>query len=235
MSEGTKSAAELAAETKAAFDKQIDAVKEIAENALGKAEAGETLTTEVKSKADEALVQMNTVQAKLTELEQQLDRNGDPDGQDQKSIGERFTESDEFKSFEAEGFGRNSKARVELKATLTTATTDTDGAVGAGAQPTRRPGIDMLPDRRMTIRDLVTPGRMDGNTLEYIQETGFNNRAAPTAETAKKPESDIKLAEKTTTAKVIAHFFKTSRQALDDVSQLRSMIDQRLPYKHLKA
>jgi HK97 family phage major capsid protein len=230
MSKEQKTAAELAAETKAAFDKKFDAVKEIAENALGKAEAGEAISAGLKTKADEALTEMNGVKAQLDELTQKLDRSGDLGADEQKSVGERFVESDEFKSFEGEGFSRGGKARVELKATLTTATTDTAGAIGAGAQPTRLPGVQGLPQRRMTIRDLLMPGRMDGNSLEYIQETGFNNNAAPVGEGDAKPQSDIKLAEKTTGPKVIAHSMKVSRQALSDVSMLRSMIDQRLLY-----
>jgi HK97 family phage major capsid protein len=82
----------------------------------------------------------------------------------------------------------------------------------------------------MTVRDLLSQGRMDGNTIEYVQETGFTNGAAPVAEGAAKPSSDIKLDLKSSTAKVIAHWMKASRQALDDVSFLRSMIDQRLIY-----
>ncbi|WP_139792885.1 phage major capsid protein, partial [Pseudophaeobacter leonis] len=166
--------------------------------------------------------------ASLDELEQKLDRAGGAGGVEQKSLGEQFTESDAFKAFGQDGFGRNSKARMELKASLTLATTDTDGAVGVGASVTRLPGIQALPQRRMTVRDLLSPGRMDGNTLEYVQETGFNNNAAPVPGGGRKPASDIKLAEKSTSAKVIAHHMKVSRQALSDVSQLRSMIDQRL-------
>lgn len=230
MSGETKTAAALAAETKAAFDRQFDAVKAIAEEALGKAKAGEDLGRTIKEKADEALVEMNGLKSSLDELEQKLDRAGGGVAQGRQSVGQQFVESDAFKSFSNDGFGRNSKARMELKASLTLATTDTDGAVGAGVGVTRLPGIQELPQRRMTVRDLLSPGRMDGNTLEYVQETGFNNNAGPVAEGAAKPGSDIKLAEKSTGAKVIAHHMKVSRQALSDVSQLRSMIDQRLLY-----
>jgi len=71
---------------------------------------------------------------------------------------------------------------------------------------------------------------MDGNTLEYVKETGFTNNAAPVAEGALKPSSDIQFDLVSTSAKVIAHWMKASRQVLDDISQLRSIIDQRLLY-----
>mgnify|MGYP006187513527 CR=1 FL=1 len=97
-------------------------------------------------------------------------------------------------------------------------------------QATRIPGIIAPPDRKLTIRDLLMPGRMDGNALEFVQETGFTNNADVVAEGAKKAQSDIKFDLKSTTAKVIAHFMKASRQILDDSSQLQSYIDGRLRY-----
>ena len=82
----------------------------------------------------------------------------------------------------------------------------------------------------MTVRDLLSQGRMDGNTLEYVRETGFTNAAAPVAEGALKPDSDLKFDLVNTSAKVIAHWMKASRQILSDFAQLRSVIDNRLLY-----
>ncbi|WP_033855993.1 phage major capsid protein, partial [Acinetobacter sp. 25977_6] len=97
-------------------------------------------------------------------------------------------------------------------------------------QTTRIPGIIAPPDRKLTIRDLLMQGRMDGNALEYVRETGFTNGAGMVAEGTKKPESDLKFDLVSTTAKVIAHYMKASRQILDDASQLQSYIDGRLRY-----
>lgn len=227
----TKTAEQLAAETKAAFDKSLDAVKGIAEEALGKASKGEELANSLKEKADEALTGLSALQATLAEVEQKMARGG---GQPEpvKTLGEQFTDSDEFKAFQASGFGDRNKANLRLKATLTTATTDAAGSVGDGVQATRLPGVVDVPQRRMTIRDLLTPGRMDGNTLEYVIEVGDPAAgAAMVAEGAVKPEVDTQLDIRTLSAKVIAANMKASRQALDDVSFLRSMIDQRLLYK----
>ena len=91
-------------------------------------------------------------------------------------------------------------------------------------------GIIAPPDQKLTIRDLLLQGQMDGNALQYVRETGFTNNAATVAELAKKPESDIKFDMVDTSAKVIAHYMKASRQILDDASQLRSYIDGRLRY-----
>lgn len=229
MSGETKTAQQLAEEIKAAHSKAFDEVKAIAEDALGKAGAGEKLTADLKEKADEALLKMNELTGQVTALEQKMARGRDDDGEGAKSLGQQFVEAENVKEW-IDGSPTKGKVDLRVKATLTTATTDTDGAVGDGAAPTRLPGVVGLPQRSMTVRQLLGQGRMDGNTLEYVQETGFNNNAAPVAEGAAKPSSDIKLDLKTTTAKVIAHWFKAARQALDDVSMLRSMIDRRLLY-----
>lgn len=230
MTEPTKTAADLAGEVKAAFEKQHDAVKALAEEALSEAKKGNALSESIKEKSDEALLKMNETKARLDDIEQKMARGGKDDDEARKSIGAQFTDSEAVKKFIADGAPRGGKADLRIKATLTTATTDTAGAVGDGVAVTRLPGVLALPQRRMTVRDLISPGRMDGNTLEYVKETGFNNNAGMVAETAAKPESDIKLDVVSTGAKVIAHWMKASRQALDDVSFLRSMIDQRLLY-----
>jgi HK97 family phage major capsid protein len=233
MSE-TKTAEQLAAETKAALDKSLEAVKGIAEEALGKARSGEELTASLKEKADEALTGLSAIKATLAEVEQKMAR-GFAAPEEVKSLGEQFAESDAFKAFAATGFAERANAALRLKATLTTLATDAAGSVGDGVQATRLPGVVEVPQRRMTIRDLVAPGRMDGNTLEYVIETGtiasIGGGAGNVAEGAVKPETDTQLDLRTVTARVIAANMKASRQALDDVSFLRSMIDQRLVYK----
>lgn len=229
MSGDTKTAEQLAAEVKAAHEKSINAVKAIAEEALGKAKSGEELSGKIKETADEALLKMNELTGQMTELEQKMSRRGESDPEERKSLGQRFVESEDVKSW-LESSPTSGKADLRVKADLTTLTTDADGSVGDGVAPTRLPGVQEQAQRRMTVRDLLSQGRMDGNTIEYVQETGFNNNAAPVAEGATKPQSDIKLDLKSSSAKVIAHWMKASRQALDDVSFLRSMIDQRLIY-----
>lgn len=230
MSTENKSVAELAAEIKADHQRAIDSVKSIAEEALGKVKSGEELTSAIKEKTDEALLKMNGLTEQVAQIEQKLAR-GVRDGHSDatKSFGEQFVESDGVKNFLSSSPTKG-KADIRLKATLTSATADVAGSVGDAVQTTRMPGILALPQRRMTVRDLLSQGRMDGNSLEYVKETGFTNNAAPVAEGAVKPSSDIKFDLVSTSARVIAHWMKASRQILDDISQLRSIIDQRLLY-----
>ncbi|WP_427147013.1 phage major capsid protein [Rhizobium leguminosarum] len=221
-----KTAEQLAADVKKMFQESLDKVKEIADEALGKAKTGESLSSSLKEKADEALMKMNTLQEQVSDMEQRLAR-GTGDGKDgEKSIGEQFTEDQKVKEFLSQKVPRG-RIDISVKATITSATTNAAGSVGAALQATRLPGVVELPQRRMTVRDLITPGRMDQNALEYVQEKLFNNSAGMVAEGAAKPQSDIQLELKSTTAKVIAHHFKASRQIMEDLAQLRSLIDNR--------
>ncbi len=228
MSEN-KSAAELAAEVKASFDKALDETKAIAEKALTEARETGKVAASTKEKSDEALLKLNGISEQLAELEQKAARGEKQGIDEQKTLGEQFVEDERVKSFLAQAQPRG-RVDFQVKATITSATTDTAGAAGDLVQTTRIPGIIGLPNRRMTIRDLLTPGRMDGNALEYVKETGFTNNAGMVAEGAAKPQSDIKFDLVTTTAKVIAHHAKASRQILDDAAQLASYIDGRLRY-----
>jgi len=231
MTDQTKSAAVLAAEIKGDFEKKFDEVKGLAEKAVAEAQKGIDATTSQKETIDGALTAMNEAKARLDDLEQKMARGGGNADDRPKSIGEQFVESEGFKAFEATGFSKSARGGdLQIKATLTSATTDAAGSVGDAVQTTRLPGILPLPQRRLTVRDLLSQGRMDGSTLEYVKETGFTNSAAPVAEAAAKPESDLKFDLVTTSAKVIAHWMKASKQILSDVSQLRSTIDQRLLY-----
>lgn len=230
MSNETKTAEQLAAETKAAFDKSLDAVREIAVEAKGKAEAGEKLTATLKEKADEALIAMNGLKAQLLAVEQKLAQTGPERQEEIKTAGAAFVESDEFKKFREGGFSRNDRARVETKATLTNSTAAAAGSVGAALDNMRLPGVVELPRRQMTIRALLAQGNMDSQGIEYLREHSQTNSAAPVAEGDLKPQSDFRLELVTTSAKVIAHTMKVSRQALSDISMLRSMIDSRLTY-----
>ncbi len=226
---GTKSAVELAAEIKADHQRAFDKVKEVAEKALGEAKTAGGVAEKTKEAADEALIKMNGLAEQISTLEQKLARRpGDGDDRP-KSLGEQFVEGEDFKSFVGSN-PRSGKASMRIKADISTSTDNADGSVGAAIAPNRLPGIQALPRRRLTIRNLISPGRTDSPLIEYVQEIGFTNNAAPVTEGAKKPQSSVQLVDKQTSTKVIAHSMKVSKQALSDVSQLRSYIDTRLIY-----
>lgn len=74
------------------------------------------------------------------------------------------------------------------------------------------------------------PGRTDSNAIEYVKESGFQNSAAPVAETALKPQSDLSFTLVTTAVRTLAHWFLASKQVLSDIPLLQSYIDGRARY-----
>jgi len=226
-----KTAEQLAGEVKAAFDAKHDQVKALAEEALGKAQKGEDLSAATKQLADEALVGMNEAKARLDELEQKIARKGADDETRPRSIGEQVLAADEMKAFLASRASRG-RASVEVKAIITSLTTDAMGSAGDLIVPDRLPGILAPGQRRLTVRDLLTPGRTSSTSVQYVKETGFTNAAATVSETtgALKPQSDIKFDIATSSVTTIAHWVLATRQILDDAPMLQSYIDGRLRY-----
>ena len=221
-----KTAEELAAEVKSIFQKSHDAVKEIAEKALAEAAKGLPMANTAKEKADEALTGMNEAKARLDELEQKMARRGDQ-GDDLRSAGQLFVEDEGFKAFAGQTRPRG-RHIVEVK-DITSLTTDAAGSVGSLVQPQRVVGTE-LPQRRMTIRALLAQGRTNSSSIEYDKEKVFTNNAAPVAEGATKPQSELQYEDATAQVRTIAHWMRASVQILADAPALRSIIDQRLRY-----
>lgn len=231
MTTETKSAAEIAAEVKADFDRRFDELKGIAIDALGKAEAGEPLSAAAKQAADEAITAANEAKSRLDALEQHVATiEAAPAPEARKSAGQLFVENDEVKSF-LENIAPGKRVGAEVKAIITSLTTDADGSAGDLIVPDRRPIVDPV-NRRLTVRDLLTPGRTNSNAIQYPKETGFTNSAAAVSETsgAAKPQSEFKFDLATATVVTIAHWVLAHRNILDDVPALRSYIDGRMRY-----
>jgi HK97 family phage major capsid protein len=231
MTENTKTVAEQAAEIKAAFDTRFDELKAIATDALGKAEKGEPLAAGAKQSADEAITAVNEAKARLDEMEQKMAGfRGDNDGDRYQSPGVQFSEDEGVKSFMANPTS-GKRIGVEVKAIISSLTTVANGSAGDLIVPDRGALVDPV-TRRMTVRDLLTPGRTGSNAIQYPVETGFTNSAATVSETTgpTKPQSEIQFDIRTTSVTTIAHWLLATRQILDDVPMLQSYIDGRLRY-----
>ena len=225
-----KTAEQLAGEIKADFDKRFDEVKAIATDAIGKAEKGEPLAAGAKEKADEAITGLNEAKARLDEIEQKMARRGPSDDNRAKSAGEQLTDDEAVKAF-MDNPTSGKRIGVEVKAIISSLTTVADGSAGDLIVPDRKPMVDPV-TRRMTVRDLLTPGRTGSNAIQYPVETGYTNAAATVSETAgtTKPQSDIQFDIRTTSVTTIAHWLLATRQILDDVPMLQSYVDGRLRY-----
>jgi HK97 family phage major capsid protein len=230
MSTENKTAAELAAETKAAFDARFDELKAVAEDAVGRAEKGEGLSEGAKQKADEAITAANEAKARLDELEQKMALRADEGDKRPKSAGYQVIDDEDVKSFMANPTA-GKRVGVEVKAIISALTTSADGSAGDLIIPDRGPMVQPV-QRRLTVRDLLTPGRTNSNAIQYPKETGFTNSAATVSETAgdTKAQSELQFDIVTTSVTTIAHWVLATRQILDDAPMLQSYIDGRLRY-----
>lgn len=218
-------------ELKALLDKLTERdseIKQWCEKATAEIKDTGKIAGETKSALEKLSEEGIKFNARILEIEQKLARRGGGDEHVVKSIGELLTDSDDFQALTQKGRGT---ARLNLKAVANiTSATSGQGGVGVAIQPDRLPGIQMPAQRQFVVRDLIMPGRTASNAVEYVQESGFTNSAAPVAEGAQKPQSDITFELKTTTVKTIAHWFRASKQVLADVPLLQSYINGRATY-----
>ncbi|MCT8003290.1 phage major capsid protein [Sphingomonas sanguinis] len=114
---------------------------------------------------------------------------------------------------------------MEVKATISTQT----GSGGGLIVPTRDQTL-MMPQRRLTVRNLMTTIEVSSNSVEYARQTARPTGADTVAELALKPESAIAFDLTTAPIRTIAHWIPASLQVLDDAPQLRDMIDTELLY-----
>ncbi len=105
--------------------------------------------------------------------------------------------------------------------------------------------------RPLMLRDLVTQGSTQSDSIEYVRVTGFTNAAAPVAEATTaalptqsastgplvnaagggyKPESSIGTVRVTTPVRTIAHWIPVTKRALSDAAQMMTLIDNFLQY-----
>lgn len=192
------------------------------------------MTDNIATKIEQLGSAFNTATTDLSErisgLEKSFARMGDHanDNYDAaNSLAASLINSQAFKDLN-EGRVRGS-ASVEMAAITSGNTTVGTGRSAATSlvPADRRPGIIAKPDRVLTVRDLIAPGTTTAGSIEFVQETGYTNNAAPVAETTAKPYSDLTFDMKTAPVRTIAHLFKISLQMLADGPGLVSYLDLR--------
>jgi len=183
-----------------------------------------------------------------------------PDGG--KTLGEYFVNSTEYKellgSVPGGAFQKNHRVqarpvgfknlldrrgRKTLVKTLVTGASETSaGALVQNDYKGLVGGLDQF-ERPLRLRDVVTPGQTDSDTVEYSRVTSITNNASPVAESTAtatpgsqnaangvKPESALALAKVTTNVRTIAHWIPVTKRALSDAAQIRTLIDGFLEY-----
>lgn len=206
------------------LDHALKEVKGFADEFKKKDEEGSKVSIETKEKADKALVELGEIRSEVTELSQKYAamKRGDNDNQPAlKSLGHEVANHDDVKSYVESGC----KGTVGFSVK---AVTSVSGSAGGLIRPDRQSEIVGMTRPQLRIRDLLTPGRTEGNAIEYAYQSVRTNNAAATAETTQKPESNYGWEVATAPVRTIAHWVPCSRQAMDDVPQLESLIDGEL-------
>ena len=200
-------------------------VKEFAKEFRAKNAEGTKVSEEAKEKADKALVDLEAIRGDIKELSQKLaqGRRGGDAPVDLKSLGQEVANHAEVKAY-AEG-GCKGTIGFSVKA-VTSAT----GSGGGLIRPERQAEIVGIPRQQLRVRDLLTPGQTESNSIEYAYQTVRQNNATTVAETAQKPESNYGWDVANAPVRTIAHWVPASRQAMDDIPQLESLIDGELRY-----
>lgn len=174
-----------------------------------------------------------------------------------KSLGQMFTESDEYKALmsQAKGGQFGAKQRVQsglagFKSLVTGASDTSAGAFVVPDQLGLQVGLDAF-QRPLRLRQLVTPGTTTSDSVEYVRMTSYTNNAAPTAEATTaaaptapggagalvnaagggyKPESALAAVKITAPVRTLAHWMPMTKRAVSDAAQVVTLIDAFLRY-----
>ena len=241
--------AEVAAVTVAdieALTKQLgtinDQVKAVGAEITAKVTAGEKVSGDLREKTDKLLTDQGLLRDQIEKLKDIPDKivaldarakeieqavatrsKGTDRTPEEKTPGEQFIEDPKVKEFLAVGFKARGRVRIDCKSIVS-------AAFPGLVVPDRVQYIIPLPERRMTVRDLITPGRTKSSSVTFWQETGFTNAATAVSEGISKPESTVVGELKTAIVSTVAHIMIASKQILDDSPALQSHIDGRLRY-----
>lgn len=149
---------------------------------------------------------------------------------DQRSLGQRFAETEQFKALLANPAARSAthmsvagRLRLERKAI-------TVAGSGFPVLP-QMVGTYPLAQIPPVVRDLLTIVPLSGsNAIEYVKETWTWNADYQINEGDKKAESTATYTPVTESVRTIATFVKVSRQMIADVPYFMSTVDDNLMY-----
>ena len=173
------------------------------------------------------------VENRMTDIEQLLTRRGAltggagvPFG---KSIGQSVIDSDDFKAISSSP-SQKGRIRLELKRseikTVSSAITSVAGSGGALVPPDNQFGsIVEIARQGLPIRALLNQTTTTSNSVVYPKQLARTINAAGVPEGALKPQSDATFVDQIVPIQTLAHFFRCSRQIMDDAPAFAAFIN----------
>ena len=145
------------------------------------------------------------------------------DGADVISVGELFIKSNAFTQLKGAKTGPLSNLDIELKTLMTT-------TAGWVPETTRTGRVVDFATRPLQVSQLIPQTTTGQNAVTYMEETTFTNAAVETAEAGTYQEAALALTEASSLVRKIAVFLPVTDEQLEDESQVRGYIDNRLGF-----
>lgn len=207
---------------------KFEEIESVVEKGVGQIKENGKVALEVKQEMEKLTSDYNDLYDRIQEIEQKgikiHEENAEFD------LGAEFIKSDMFKDIVD---GRTSRAKLDVKTAIINATGQNQPLVAAD----RLAGFNTVPNRILTIRDILPSSRTTSNLVEFVRENVFTNNAGPQIsgspeayENVTKPESGITFTLATAAVITLAHFIPASKQVIDDSPSLQSFINGRLMY-----
>ena len=153
-----------------------------------------------------------------------------PVDSESRMLSSAFAASDEYKAIVK---GVRQKREIYVETNILPADYFRAAYTGSGDGLTGydvRPGITELRQQQPTVAELFMQGQTDMPTVRYMKETSYTNSADMVLEGDDKPEATFVLEEVDAAVRKAAVHTKVTDETLEDFSQIRPYIDQRLAF-----
>lgn len=191
------------------------------------------LTTKLKDAITRVEGIGSDIDGRFREIEQKVSRRGAPGGHGgafgTKTYGDAIVDSDGFKALASSPSQKGVvRARIKRSELKTVAPAITSGGTSAGAlvpPDNRFNSIVEIARQSLPIRALLGQTTTTSNQVIYPKQLTRSLNAAGVAEGALKPQSDATFVDQTVPIRTLAHWFRCSRQIMDDAPAFRSFIN----------
>lgn len=199
-----------------------------------------TKGVDIEKRVADELKKISDLELRLAEAEKKIVAGDKPQKRSagNKSVGQRFIEAQETKSFR-ERFvipGQNGSFELRRMKAMSDPVvigslweqrdiTSLDSSAGDAIWSQRQPEIISEPYRPLSIRNLIPSIPVTSNLIEYVKTLARTSAVDYVSEGATKPKSNLTFDRVSTPIRKIAHYIKASMEVLADFPRLKSIID----------